>query len=649
MRDGCVLSARVWLPKNANSQPVPAILEHLPYRKRDGTASRDSLNHSWFAKNGYACVRTDTRGNGDSQGLMADEYLQQELDDAVDTINWLVEQPWCSGKIGMMGISWGGFNSLQVAAMRPDPLKAIITVCSSVDRFADDIHYKGGCLLGVNFTWAGRMLSYSSRPPDPKIFGEDWRYEWIYRLKNIPLLADTWLLHQKRDEYWQHGSVCEDYGSIKAAVLAVGGWHDGYRNTVSKLVSNLESPVKGILGPWNHRYPHLAEPEPKIGFLQEALRWWDKWLKNIDTNVENDPDYRLYIMDSVKPQRRLKLRPGEWKSIDSDFKQVIPLDTLLLGNGILGADEKIRPDFLEVPSGNIVGTQAGEFFPYNFGPELPADQISDDEKSLCFDGMVLKEGINLIGAPLLNLVLSSDKPLAQLAIRLCDLRPDGTSALITHGFINLTMVDSFEEPKELEIGKRINVGITLDHIAYFIPKGHRFRLAISSSYWPFIWPSPELTKIKIFSGSLNISKIDISKYEETNILDNPVTGEPSNCKIKSSPTSSRKEFFDKSSESRVVEVKHDSGCFLDLDHGLETDSFVIERWTIKDDDPLSARIDIDWFQSLKRKDWLVSTRSKFMVKCDNKSFFIEASIFAYEGDKEVFEKSFKEIIDRKFV
>jgi len=649
MRDGCILSARIWMPENANFHPVPAILEHLPYRKRDGTAARDSLNHTWFAKNGYACIRTDTRGTGDSRGLMADEYLQQELDDAVDTIDWLSTQPWCSGQVGMMGISWGGFNSLQVAAMRPDQLKAIITVCSSADRFADDIHYKGGCLLGVNFTWAGRMLSYSSRPPDPNIFGEGWRDEWLRRLKNIPLLADTWILHQSRDEYWQHGSVCEDYGSIKAAVLAVGGWHDGYRNTISKLVSNLEAPVKGIVGPWNHRYPHLAEPEPKIGFLQEALRWWDKWLKNIDTGVENDPDYRIYVMNSVKPQRRLVSRSGNWQSFSKDMLKTMTIEELYLGDGKLGKNEKISADFLELSSDTDVGIKTGEFFPYNFGPELPPDQTYDDKKSLCFDGEVLKKGIKIIGAPALQMVVSADKPLAQLAVRLTDLRPDGTSALITHGFINLTMADSFEEPKQLEAGKLIDVSILLDQIAYHIPSGHRLRIALSTSYWPFIWPSPDLSKIKLFSGSLELPKSNDVTEEENITFDAPISGKAWNHKVKRGSSSTRTEFIDSKSTDRVIEVRNDSGCFVDLDHGLETDSSVLERWTIKDTDPCSATVHIDWFQSLKREDWNVSTRSNLTVKCDQKTFFIDASIVAYEADNEVFEKIFNQTIDRKFV
>ena len=195
--------------------PVPAILEHLPYRKRDGTTARDALTHPYFAGHGYACVRVDMRGNGDSEGLMDDEYSEQELQDAVDVIAWLAAQPWCSGKVGMMGISWGGFNALQVAAKQPPALKAIITLCSTDDRYADDIHYKGGLLLNENMGWGATMLSYSSRPPDPALAGGNkWRDMWLDRLEHEPFLPAVWLKHQRRDAYWKRGSVCEDFSAI---------------------------------------------------------------------------------------------------------------------------------------------------------------------------------------------------------------------------------------------------------------------------------------------------------------------------------------------------------------------------------------------------------------------------------------------------
>ena len=207
LSDGTRLSARVWMPEGAESNPVPAILEFLPYRKRDGTTARDALTHPYFASHGYACLRVDMRGNGDSQGVMDDEYSPQELADCVEVVNWIAAQDWCAGTVGMMGISWGGFNSLQVAALAPEPLKAIITLCSTVDRFADDIHFKGGCLLNENLGWGATMLSYSSRAPDPALVGDAWRDMWMERLEAEPFLAADWLEHQHRDAYWKHGSV----------------------------------------------------------------------------------------------------------------------------------------------------------------------------------------------------------------------------------------------------------------------------------------------------------------------------------------------------------------------------------------------------------------------------------------------------------
>ena len=649
MPDGCFLSAKLWIPKSAYSTPVPAILEHLPYRKRDGTANRDNRNHSWFAQNGYACIRTDMRGNGDSEGLMADEYLQQELDDAINVIRWIVKQPWCSGSVGMMGISWGGFNSLQVAALAPKELKAIITVCSSADRFADDIHYKGGCLLSTNFTWAARMLSYSSRPPDPLIFGPGWKVEWLKRLDNLPLLADIWLSQQRRSKYWRHGSVCENYTAIKAAVLAVGGFHDGYRNTVSKLVLNLSSPVKGIIGPWNHRYPHLAEPEPRIGFLQEALRWWDCWLKNIVNGCESDHDYKAFEMDSIKPERRLMSRPGRWKNLDRNQLDNPNMKVLGLGLGTLGEGESIRTEYIELSDCSNVGSQTGEFFPYNFGPELPSDQITDDEKSLCFDSTQNIDGMSIIGAPTFDISLSCDKPLGQLAVRLCDVRPDGTSALISHGFRNLTMVECFEEPRKLQFGKKIKLQIELDQTAYYFPAGHKLRLAISNSYWPFIWPSPENTKINIYHGELKIPFVNDNERLDQSSFGAPVSGDPGLWDVKRPPRSTRDSFYDKTTGKRILEVKHDSGCSVELEHGLETDSGVVERWIFTDNNPNSAQVDIKWYQILKRGDWKVQTESKFNVTCDKDFFYLSALVDAWENSDKVCSRTFSEKIPRDFV
>ncbi len=460
MPDGCRLSVRAWIPEDASEAPVPAILEHLPYRKRDGTIGRDNLTHPYFAGHGYACLRVDMRGNGDSEGLMEDEYSEQELQDACDVIAWAASQPWCNGKVGMMGISWGGFNALQVAAKQPPALKAIVTLCSTDDRYADDIHYKGGLLLNENQGWGATMLSYSSRPPDPALVGERWRAMWLDRLENEPFLPATWLSHQTRDAYWKRGSVCEDFSRIKAATLAVGGWGDAYKNAVSRLVTGItEAPAKGIVGPWIHKYPHFAVPRPAIGFLQEALRWWDRWLKDVDTGVEDDPAMRLYLMDSVPPRDWYEERPGRWiaeaewpaTAIESRQFGLGPNGTLSPGAG--------GPLEQAIRSPQDCGMAGGEYCAIWLGPELPGDQRRDDEKSCCFDSGPLDEAIDIVGGATVRLKLSADRPTAMVAVRLCDVQPDGASTRITYGLLNLSHRNSHEFPEAVVPGETMEIAL----------------------------------------------------------------------------------------------------------------------------------------------------------------------------------------------
>ena len=302
LRDGRRLAARLWLPADAMDAPVPAILEYIPYRKRDLTRTRDEPMHRYFAGHGYAAARVDVCGAGDSDGVLLDEYHEQELEDGVAVIEWLAAQPWCTGAVGMMGKSWGGFNALQIAARRPEALRAIIAVCCSDDRYADDAHYMGGCLLNENLTWGSVLLTLSALPPDPLIVGDAWRASWLARLTRGVFFPEVWLRHQGRDAYWQHGSVCEDFQRIACPVYAIGGWADAYTNAIPRLLAGLLSPRKGLVGPWSHNYPHNGVPGPAIGFLQEARRWWDHWLKGIDTGIMNEPPYRVWMQESVPPR-----------------------------------------------------------------------------------------------------------------------------------------------------------------------------------------------------------------------------------------------------------------------------------------------------------------------------------------------------------
>ena len=643
LSDSTRLSTRLWKPVDAADKPVPAILEFLPYRKRDGTTARDALTHPYFAQRGYACARVDMRGNGDSYGLMEDEYSQQELDDAVEVIQYLAAQPWCNGSVGMMGISWGGFNSLQVAAMTPPELKAIITLCTTVDRYADDIHYKGGCLLNENLGWGATMWSYSSRAPDPAL-RKNWREMWLDRLENEPFLPTTWLRHQSRDEYWKHGSVCEDFGAIKAKVLVVGGWGDGYKNTASNIVENIEG-SKGIMGPWVHKYPHFAVPEPRIGFLQEALRWWDKWLKGIETGVEDDPDLRLYQMDGVRPQTWYTERAGRWiaQTPERAGQQGRPLVEYFLNND--GLQDQRGPLDVNVSSPQDCGADSGEYCAIWLGPEMPGDQRRDDALSATWDSAALSADMQITGAPKITLTLSSDRPTAQIAVRLNHIHPDGASTRITYGVLNLCHRDGHEVSDLLPVNEAVTAALKLDQCAYTVPAGHRLRISISNSYWPLLWPSPQATSLNIQEGNLEIPLVN-EVAGHTVSFPPPEAADPWQTETIREGRNSRRQETDLNTGIVHLHIVDDFGKVSDVEHGLINGSIAREHWQIHPNDPLSARGTCHWSDEIERDDIKLRTEASCEMWSDSDHFYLTAKIEAFENEHSIYKRDVSDKILR---
>lgn len=644
MPDGCRLSARVWMPEDAATTPVPAVLEYIPYRKRDGTLPRDEMMHPYVAGHGYACVRIDMRGNGDSEGLMSDEYTQVEMDDAVAVIDWLSRQPWCSGAVGMMGKSWGGFNCLQAAFNQPPALKAVISVCSTTDRFADDIHWKGGCLLGENFGWGAVMLSFSSRPPDP-LLRPDWRQMWLERLANEPWLAPRWAALQERGAFWKHGSVCEDYARMTVPVLVWGGWADNYMNTVAHLVENVPAPCKGIVGPWVHQYPHTAVPGPQVGFLQEAVRWWDRWLKGIPNGAEDDPAYRAYMLHSAPPDSSAKHRAGHWVAEDWPSPRVTER-TLALGQGVL-ADGGAGGISVTVATPQHLGLHAGEFFPMGLNAEMPGDQQGDDALSVCFDGAVLDGPLDLLGAAEVRLTVASDRPLGFVVARLCDVAPDGSSVRIAHGMLNLCHRDSREAPQPMVPGQAVEVAFRLDQMAYRLAAGHRLRLALSNSYWPFVWPSPEQGSLTVTGGSLTLPVHTGGAPGWTP----PPAEHATPWKHRVLRPGKTRRFIEEDliAGTRALVVEDDLGDAENLTHGLCSGETMSERWEIRPDDPLSARAVHVWEQRLSRGDWRVRTLAEAEMTGSAAELRMQARLRAWEGETLVFEREWDERVPRRFV
>lgn len=654
LADGTRLAARLWLPRDARAMPTGAVLEYIPYRKRDGTRGRDEPMHGWFAANGLAAIRVDQRGSGESDGFMDDEYLKQEQDDALEVIAWIASQPWCNGHVGMMGKSWGGFNALQVAARRPPALKAIITVCSTDDRYADDIHYIGGCLLNDNHWWGAIMLAYQARPGDPALLGEAWREQWKSRLAHMPFWPALWLVHQKRDDYWRHGSVCEDWSAIQCPVLAIGGWADAYTNAVPRLLEHLQVPRLGIIGPWGHLYPHDGVPGPAIGFLQEARRWWDQWLRGVETGIMDAPMLRAFIEHDRPAGAWRPQAPGHWVGERRWPSPAIKPTILRLSRGGLG--DELGEGELSFRSPAYTGLGCGEWMGTGTDGEQPTDQRIDDGLSLCFDSAPLPHDVDLLGAPVLDVELASDSPTAQLCARLCAVAPDGSSRRLSYGVLNLQHRLSHADPQPLVPGRFERVRLQLNDCGQRVPAGHRLRLALSTAYWPLIWPAADAATLtlRMVQSHLTLPVRPCDLREAAIRFEPAVSGPPAPRTRVSPGRSEREATFDLVSGLGRYRTVGEGGLFgegvMRFDETGTVLSHMLTRdFTILADDPLSATSRIEQTYEMGREGWDIRIETVTELGATSTAFRMTGRLEAYENDRLVTAREWHEEFPREGV
>jgi len=642
LSDGCRLAARIWLPDDAEEDPVPAVLEFLPYRKNDGTVARDAKRQPYLAGFGYAAVRVDMRGTGESDGILEDEYTEQEQEDALELIAWLAEQPWCTGAVGMWGISWGGFNALQVAAHRPPALKAIMTLCSTDDRYADDVHYRGGCVLALDMLhWASSMMTWNARPPDPRLAGENWRETWLDRLEAANAWIEPWLSHQRRDEYWKQGSVCEDYSAIECPVYAVGGFADGYTNAVPRLLEGLSVPRKGLIGPWAHAFPDDATPGPTIGFLQECVRWFDRWLKGVENGVMDEPVLRVWMQESVEPQPSYEERPGRWVAEPSWPSPHVETQRLDLP----GEGER------SVQAVQSTGAEAGAWTAEGQSADLATDQRPDDAFSIIYDFEPLAEPLEILGLPSVTLALAVDRPHALVCVRLCEVFPDGTSALVTRGLLNLSHRASHEEPSALEPGTRYEVRVPLDVGAHSFPAGHRLRVAVSPAYWPWAWPSPEEVTLTVFGGRLQLPvRAPRAEDEELAAFQDPEHSPP--LEIEETEAGPQGRTIRRELATGLVEQIFDwdlGGASRLVAIDLDTSDSSHTVYSIVEGDPLSAAVRFRATSGMGRGDWSTRSQVTSSMTSDAANFHVETELTVTENENEVFTRTWCFAIPRDHV
>ena len=480
--------------------PFAALLEALPYRKDDLTASYRPEYRRLVAEGRFAVCRVDVRGTGSSEGDATDEYPSSEQRDLAEVIAWLAAQPWCNGRVGMFGTSYSGFNSIQMACERPPALGAICAIYATDDRYTDDVHYMGGALRAVDLVdYCHYMTPMNALPPVPAVFGEGWRDEWRRRVEQMEPWMLTWLRHQRDGSYWRHGSLRPGYERITCATMLVGGWADGYRNNSFRTFAALQCPKSLLMGPWSHMSTENALPGPHIDLVPEMIRWFGRWLRDDDTGVDREPPIRVFVRHATRPEPDLAHHEGVWRCEPAwPLERSRPLVLIPHEAGPDRTDKdtlSVRPD---------VGVRAW----ISCAGALPwgqsQDLREDDAWSLTYDWPVEAEPLEILGHPSVRLRLRSDAAVASLSAKLEDVFPDGTSALVTRGFLNLTHRAGSTAPVPMPIGEDVEVAVELEAASYVFPPGHRVRLALAGTDWPNTWPPPAPVTLAVDRSSVQL-------------------------------------------------------------------------------------------------------------------------------------------------
>ncbi|CAF0802533.1 unnamed protein product [Adineta ricciae] len=672
--DGIQLAANIWMPKSTNEK-FTTILEYIPYRKADWTSRRDELRLKYFSGFGYVALRVDIRGTGNSQGIFDDEYSPQEQSDALQILKWIQNQTWSNGKVVIYGKSWGGFNGLQVGVLQPKNLVGIISAYSTDDRYSDDIHYYGGCLPAQEaLAWSTQMLIWLSIPPHPTYQGgidrdSDLEKIWKGRLEQLVPLDTYWMKHQTRDKYWRHGSVCEDYSKISCPVLLIGGYADLYTDPVFRLMTRLTCPKRAIIGPWGHQWPDSAYPGPQIGFLQEVVAWLDYHTKGAENGYDKKEMFSVYrLHPNVEDVSSvIHERKGEWIHfnqlpsfpIEHDERNGLPPT-----NNDEQADEKIvyyvsyqslqrqpsvneeLPKQMSFLSPQITGMAGGNYLGYGAAnlPTNPIDQRLDDGTSLCFDSLPLTEQygiitlsetfqiiffefVDLFGFPRVRLNLSSNSPDALICVRLNMIdEKSSVSILLARGILNLTHYKSHEHPEKLNVDQVYPIDVTLSGLCVSLPIGCRLRLSLSTSYWPIVWPSTNLSVLTIhFDQSLpcvlQLPRLT-REYSLRNDFALPEVAPSIPVNVLRNSSNQRQRFVDEIRQFVTLRTTDDDGC-IEYPDGLRFDESMKSLYQIQMIDPQSARVEIE--RNLK---YYFSDASSFQVDIQTKStMYEESSVF----------------------
>ena len=647
MPDGIRLAARIFLPEGALGRPVGAVLEYLPYSKRKGYRRVDDKTASWLVTRGFAFVRVDVRGTGESGGLIFNEYDLPEQADAEPIIRWIARQPWCNGKVGMRGISYGSITSFQAAAKGIPELKAIAAAMGTENGYTDDVHTLGGCVINEKVVWGTMWKQIMIDPPDPELVGESWREMWLVRLRAQGPVVSEWMRHQLVDQYWRD-RIMTDYSKVKCAVYVIGGLEDSYINTVPRTLERLSCPRKGIVGSWGHDWPQDGDPGPRLDWAVEETRWWDYWLNGNDNGIMDEPMLRSFIADATVAQSYPADIPGRWVAEERWPSPSITARRLHLASGKTLQDAAPPPARVAVPAALTIGGCIPILSPTDMSSMAPTEQSDDDKLSLVFDSEPLTADIDIVGRPTLRLVFVADKPIAKVAVRLNEVAPDGRSWLLSYGVRNLAHNADHTAWTPLVAGAEQAQDILLNFTSRRVKKGSRLRLSVSQSQWPIVWPAPEAVTLQVVAGATSVDiPVRAARKRE---LPMPVKVLPDTSGKKPAPvdpamrmvsyegpTASRRASF---GATFPVELRPIEAIAMRRGSGLAVEA------TIAEGDVNSYRIAFTSENVSERDGWKAAAKVATTMTSTPTHFIIEESIEAWHDGERIHEARWRHRVRR---
>ncbi len=485
------VSLAVLIRRPVTNQKLPVLMTYTPYRVSTGLGGVDLLD---FATYGYVTLIFDVRGTGDSSGLCDSIYSDGERRDGLFMINWAASQSWSDGNVGMWGLSYGAVISIQMAAEAPPALKAIIARSGSDDPFAEWTNRGGVPRNYIYESYSPFMSARNFAPPSYLLWGDKWIGIWCERLEGNTPWGISFLNEIEDSKFWRDRAARSNLSKISCPVFVVEGWSDWYSNPMLRIFSQLQGVKRALIGPWGHQWPNNALPGPRINWQKEALLWWDKWLKGIDTGIEKTPPLTIYVEKYRPPGNFIDHSPGYFITADQwpirktkEIKFFFDCTTLRLINSPLGSDTQI-----EIPYSPKAGQYSGKTGggPFRYNVLKPGDQRLESQRSITFFAGVNEKKTLIIGNPKAQLFLSSESDIGQISATLIDQAPNGSELLISRGFINISYADYPEKnPTVLEANQIYEVNLELHALAYQLDPGHRIGLKLAAADFQMSWPA----------------------------------------------------------------------------------------------------------------------------------------------------------------